>query len=77
MHRIQNLRRSAGFELADRITTFYQGVDDVRRVMNEFSAFIQQETLSEQVVEGIPPEGSTSETLKLDGAEVLLAVQRH
>ena len=83
VHRIQNLRRSAGFELTDRITTFYgasqggaEALDELRRVMSEYAPYIQQETLSDEVVEGLPPEGSASEKLKLEGTEVVLAVQR-
>ena len=78
VHRIQNLRRSAGFELTDRITAFYggEGLDEVRRVMNEYAPYIQQETLSDELVEGAAPEGTATEKLKLEGAEVVLAVQR-
>ncbi len=78
VHRIQNLRRSGGFELTDRITTFYggEGLDEVRRVMNEYAPYIQQETLSEELVEGAAPEGIATETLKVEGAEVVLGVRR-
>ena len=79
VHRIQNLRRNAGFELTDRITTFYgadQESDELRRVMSDYAPYIQQETLSDQLVEGAPPEGSATEKLKVEGAEVVLAVQR-
>jgi isoleucyl-tRNA synthetase len=83
VHRIQNLRRSAGFELTDRITTFYgasqggaEALDELRRVMSGYAPYIQQETLSDEVVEGVPPESSASEKLKLEGTEVVLAVQR-
>ena len=76
VHRIQNLRRSAGFELTDRIDAYYQENDDLRRVMADYGPYIQQETLSNHVIEGPPPEGSPSEKLKLEGAEVLLAVRR-
>ena len=44
--------------------------------MSEYAPYIQQETLSDEVVEGVPPEGSASEKLKLEGTEVVLAVQR-
>ena len=79
VHRIQNLRRNAGFELTDRIITYFsgeQGMDDLRRVMSEYGPYIQQETLSDRLVEGAPPEGSPTEKLKLERGEVVLAVQR-
>ena len=78
VHRIQNLRRSAGFELTDRITAFYagEGLDEVRRVMNDYASYIQQETLADQLMEGAPPEGSATEKLKVEGVEVVLGVER-
>ena len=76
VHRIQNLRRTAGLEVTDRITTYYQGVEEVQRVMVEFAQYIQQETLSEQVIFGVPPEGSSSDKLKVEGIEILLGVKR-
>ena len=60
VHRIQNLRRNAGFELTDRITTFYgadQESDELRRVMSDYAPYIQQETLSDQLVEGSSARG--------------------
>ena len=79
VHRIQNLRRSAGFELTDRITTFYgsdQESDELRRVMSDYATYIQQETLSDELIEGAAPEGTATEKLKVEGAEVVLAVRR-
>ena len=76
VHRIQNLRRAAGFEITDRILTYYQGPDSVRTVMEKFSNYIRQETLSEGLVEGEPAEGAHSEKQKLDGGEVTLGVRR-
>ena len=76
VHRIQNLRRAAGFEVTDRILTYYQGPDSVGAVMGEFSNYIQQETLSEKLVEGEPVEGAYTEKQKLEGTEVVLGVSR-
>ena len=76
VHRIQNLRRAAGFEITDRIFTYYQGPDSVRTVMEKFSDYIRQETLSEGLVEGEPAEGAHTEKQKLEGTEVTLGVRR-
>ncbi len=76
VHRIQNLRRAAGFEITDRILTYYQGPDSVGAVMGEFSNYIRQETLSEKLVEGEPVEGAHTEKQKLEGTEVVLGVSR-
>ena len=44
VHRIQNMRRSANFEVTDRIVTFYQAPDDFARVLEgAFSGYIRAE----------------------------------
>ena len=77
MHRIQNLRRSADFEVTDRIVTYYQGPEEIASVMTGgFGGYIRLETLSEDLVSGSPQEGAHTETSKVDGAEVTLGVRR-
>jgi isoleucyl-tRNA synthetase len=76
VRRLQNMRRSAGFDIADHIITYYQSEYYVRQVMADFAGYIKQETLSEQLVEGIPEEGVYTEKYKLDGYDLLLGVKR-
>ena len=76
VHRIQNLRRAAHFEITDRILIYYQGNHRVRDVMNKFASYIQEETLSDKLLEDEPGEGAHSETQKLEGVEVVLGVKR-
>ena len=77
VHRIQNLRRTANFEVTDRIVTFYQGPAEFSRVMNgDFSGYIRNETLSESLIDGPPGEGAASDTAKVEGQEIVLGVMR-
>ena len=77
VHRIQGLRRSANFEVTDRIETWYDGPEELSGVMRgNFASYISEETLSDQVSAGPPPEGSRSETAKIEGQEITLAVRR-
>jgi isoleucyl-tRNA synthetase len=76
VHRLQTMRRNAGFDIADRIVTYYQGGDALRRVMERFADYVRQETLSLDLVDGEPPPGAHAETHSLDGQEAMLAVQR-
>ena len=84
VHRIQNLRRSAQFELTDRIVTYYDAPAEIGNVMQgSFSTYIRQETLSEDLVAGPPPdpagwhgEGAASEESKVEGMEITLGVRR-
>jgi len=77
VHRIQNLRRAADFEVTDRIITYYQAPEEVARVMTgTFADYIREETLSEELVGGSPQDGAKTETSKVEGVEVTLGVRR-
>ena len=76
VHRIQNMRRSAEFDIADHITTYYGGAPELDKVVATHGDYIRQETLSRQVVKAEPPEGAHSETHKVNGLEAVLGVQR-
>ncbi|MFQ5996492.1 MAG: isoleucine--tRNA ligase [Dehalococcoidales bacterium] len=76
VRRLQTMRRSAGFDIADHIATYYQGDDYIKQVMTDYADYIKQETLSEQLVEEITAKGVYTESFKLDGYELLLGVKR-
>jgi len=76
VHRLQTMRRSAGFDIADHIVTYYQGEAYARQVMADFADYIKQETLSRQLVEGVPGQDVFTESHKLGGYEILLGVRR-
>jgi len=76
VHRLQIMRRSAGFDIADYIATYYQGEAYMRQVIEDFADYIKQETLSRQLAEGIPEEGVFTESYKLAGYDILLGVKR-
>jgi isoleucyl-tRNA synthetase len=76
VRRLQTMRRSAGFDIADHITTYYGGEVYIKRVMEDFADYIKQETLSEQLIEGVPEEGVFTERHKLSGYDISLGVKR-
>ncbi len=76
VHRLQTMRRAAGFDIADHIATCYQGDDYLKGVMEDFADYIKQETLSRELSCQAPGEGDFSESYKLGGHEILLGVQR-
>jgi isoleucyl-tRNA synthetase len=76
VRRLQAMRRSAGFDIADHIITYYQGEAYIRRVMGDFADYIKQETLSRELVDGAPEEGVFTERHKLSGYDILLGVKR-
>ena len=78
VHRVQTMRRSAGFDIADHITTYYEGDDCINRVMAdpELGDYVKQETLSDSLVDADSPEGAYAESFKLDGHVVKLGVRK-
>ncbi|MCK4368799.1 MAG: isoleucine--tRNA ligase [Dehalococcoidales bacterium] len=76
VRRLQAMRRSAGFDIADHIITYYQGEAYIKQVMGDFADYIKQETLSRQLVDGVPEEGVFTERHKLSGYDILLGVKR-
>ena len=75
-HRIQGMRRNAQFDLTDRIVTYYQGPEEIGRVMIGHADYISQETLSEQLVAGHLDDAEGSETQQIEGMDVTIAVKR-
>lgn len=74
---LQNMRRSAGLEVTDRIITHYEAKEPlIGRVMKEFGNYIRRETLSEELVEGMPPGATYNEKHRIANGEVSLAIRR-
>jgi isoleucyl-tRNA synthetase len=77
VRRIQTLRKEAGFELDDRITTYYDGTAEVDEMVDEWAGYIQAETLSVDLVPGpLPADADRQESFNLAGEPVTLGVKR-
>jgi isoleucyl-tRNA synthetase len=76
VHRLQTMRKNAGFDIADRIVTYYQGSEELCRIMEKHSEYVRQETLSRELVAGPPPAGAHAEEQKIAGQAITLAVER-
>jgi len=76
VHRIQNLRKAAGLEISDRIVAYYDGWDRLSSVFTTHGDYVRDETLADHLVSGTAPDGATSETAKIEGNEVTLAVRK-
>jgi len=48
--KVQNLRKTKDFDIADRITLYYNGDDEVTEAVTKFEDFIKNETLSTDIV---------------------------
>ena len=74
VHRIQNMRRSAGFDVADHIITYVEIDAAFIEVVNVFESYIKQETLSRSIIKGGSPANAFVETHNLNGKEVAIGV---
>ncbi len=76
VHRLQTMRKQAGFDIADYILTYYQAGPSLQRIIQEFASYIKQETLSRDLIEGPVPHGAYQESHRIAGDGVVLAVSR-
>jgi isoleucyl-tRNA synthetase len=76
VHRVQTMRRNAGYEIADHIILYYDGAAHFVQSISAFADYIRQETLAVEIEEGIPDDADAQETFKLGGAGLKLGVKR-
>jgi isoleucyl-tRNA synthetase len=77
VRRIQAMRKDAGFDISDRITSYYLASGEFAEVFQTWSAYIQSETLSTRLVAGEAPAGAYVETHNIDGQELKLGVKQN
>jgi isoleucyl-tRNA synthetase len=79
---INDMRKAAGFDISDRIVTYYNvpadGADSaqVQGALANYGDYIRAETLSTRLVEGAGPENAYSQTEKVGPSDVTLAVEK-
>ena len=48
--KIQQLRKSSGFEVTDRINIYYEATDEVKKAIKQHENFIKTETLADNII---------------------------
>ena len=76
VHRLQTMRRNAGFDIADHIVTYYQAESSMKQAIERFSDYIKQETLSWELLCQAPGINAHSENCKISGQPVTLGVKK-
>jgi isoleucyl-tRNA synthetase len=76
IRRTQEMRKNAGFNIEDRITTYYVAEGELAEVLSAWSAYLCAETLTTQLVAGAPVEGAYVEEHKIEGMALILGVKR-
>lgn len=70
--KVQNLRKTKDFDVADRIVLYYDGDEEFKEALMEFQEFVKQETLATTLTE----RSGLNETYDLNGHEVRLDVEQ-
>jgi isoleucyl-tRNA synthetase len=74
---LQNMRRSAKLNITDHIITYYQTKGTlIKQVMDTFAGYIKKETLSQELIDALPPDGAYSEKHRISNSEVSLAIKK-
>lgn len=76
VRRVQDLRKTADFEIADRIHLTYQASHNLSEAVKQFADYIKGETLTLYLTEGTPDENMTTISSEFDGEWVTLGVIR-
>jgi isoleucyl-tRNA synthetase len=74
---LQNMRRNAKFNIIDHISMYYQTKEPlIRQAINDFADYIKQETLSQELIDSLPPDGAYVERHRILNGEVSLAIKK-
>jgi len=74
---LQNMRRNAKLNITDHIITHYQTQEPlIKQVMNTFADYIKQETLSQELIDSLPPDEAYSEKHRISNSDVFLAIRK-
>lgn len=76
VRRVQDLRKMADFEIADRIKLTYVATPKLKEAVEEFSDYIKNETLTLELVNSEPSGQATQVVSEFDDETVTLGVER-
>jgi isoleucyl-tRNA synthetase len=77
VRRVQTMRKDAGFELDDRIVTYYDAGDELKSVVEAWGDYIRAETLSQELVPGpMPGDVDHQESFALGEYSLALGVRK-
>jgi isoleucyl-tRNA synthetase len=72
VRRVQDLRKTAGFEISDHIVLTYQAAGDIQTTITQWAEYIKSETLADELRQGEPI--GTTDADEIDGMKVKLGV---
>jgi isoleucyl-tRNA synthetase len=76
VRRVQDLRKTAGLEISDRIKVYYKVSDLLYLAIKNYSDYIKTETLAVELSPGAVPENLPRVTDEFDGEQMTAAVEK-
>ena len=76
VHKVQNLRKAAGFDVVDRIRLHYQASPRLAAAVREFEDYIRHETLAVVVTDEVMAEPDIRESARINREPAELALKR-
>jgi isoleucyl-tRNA synthetase len=77
VRRVQDMRKNAGFNIEDRITTCYQAQGELAVVFERWGEYISSETLTTKLLDAPPLEGAFTEEFILESERLVLGVKQN
>jgi isoleucyl-tRNA synthetase len=74
---VQDLRKSAGLDVADRIDLFVDASTGLRSAIEAHRDYITTETLTSRLEFAGPPEGTSITEDAFDGEKVTVGLKKH
>ena len=75
VRRIQDFRKQADFDIADRIRVIYKATPALQSAVTSHLEYIMEETLALEMAEGDPSKGTFSATANFEGEETTIGLE--
>lgn len=76
VRRVQDLRKQADFDIADRIYMYVSASPTLMEAVDEHQTYIMGETLTLELKTGKPPEGAATGNFEFDGEQVEVGLEK-
>jgi len=75
-HRIQSMRKTAGYDIADHIIMYYDGPANFVQSISAFTDYIRQEILADDIEDDVPENVDLQEEHKINGYTLKLGIKK-
>lgn len=76
VHRVQTMRRTAGYDIADHIILYYEADAFIMQSLSSFADYVMQETLARAMEDTVPNDVDLKEEFKVSGYHLLLGIKK-